>query len=587
MVAVPSAERPRSQRLRPAKRRRWLVGGVVVSILAALAVQVTAGRSGAPAYRTASVERADVDATLGLLGTIQPVNQANLNFPVAGTVGSVSAAVGQQVTVGQTLAQLDTTALDAQVASAQSAVAAAQARLASDGSSQTSGTTTASVAPAALATNITGPSDPTSAAQELVTTQQAHLIADQHRADQDLATERHDLKAETDLCQTLLSATQAGAVSPLDKRSLLSSWPSGTAPVPAAKSGSMVPQASAGSVTPLDSGRCDSALQKVLADQVAVEHDQQAVSSDVTALNAAVDKFLTSAKNTAQPRPAASGTGSSAGAASRAVGSPTGGPIAGGASRGVRTTGSPAPGPARTASPRQPASAEQLGSDQAAVDAARAQLVEAQQAHNQAQLRSPIDGTVGSVMISAGQSVQGSSGTPQIVVIGLGSHQVNTSVSDTTVGSVQVGDAATVTPSGASVPLRGQVISISLLASSNTSGSVGYPVTIGVTGTDQQLFAGQSASVSIMLAHVTGMLTVPSSAVHTAGANRSVTVLRNGTANTLRITVGVVGPTRTQVLSGLNPGDQVVLADLSRPLPTINIQNSRRVAGGGSGRPGG
>ena len=190
-------------------------------------------------------------------------------------------------------------------------------------------------------------------------------------------------------------------------------------------------------------------------------------------------------------------------------------------------------------------------------------------------------------MISAGQSVQGSSGTPQIVVIKPGSHQVSTSVSDTTVGSVQVGDAATVTPSGASVPLRGQVISISLLASSNTSGSVGYPVTIGVTGTDQQLFAGQSASVSIMLAHVTGMLTVPSSAVHTAGANRSVTVLRNGTANTLRITVGVVGPTRTQVLSGLNPGDQVVLADLSRPLPTINIQNSRRVAGGGSGRPGG
>jgi HlyD family secretion protein len=148
---------------------------------------------------------------------------------------------------------------------------------------------------------------------------------------------------------------------------------------------------------------------------------------------------------------------------------------------------------------------------------------------------------------------------------------------------VQVGDAATVTPSGSSAPLSGQVVSVGLLASSGTSGSAGYPVTIGLTGNDQQLFAGQSASVSIMLAHVSSALTVPSSAVHTAGANHSVTVLRNGTASNVRVTVGAIGPTRTQVLSGLNPGDQVVLAELSQPLPTTNIQNLRRAAGGGGG----
>ncbi|MGA9694537.1 MAG: HlyD family efflux transporter periplasmic adaptor subunit, partial [Pseudonocardiaceae bacterium] len=242
---------------------------------------------------------------------------------------------------------------------------------------------------------------------------------------------------------------------------------------------------------------------------------------------------------------------------------------------------------ARAASPRQPASAEQLASDQAAIDAANAQLAEAQQSHDQAQLRSPIDGTVGSVTISTGQSIQGNAGTPQIVVIGPGSHQVSTSVADTNVTAVQVGDAATVTPSGSSAPLSGQVVSIGLLATSGASGSAGYPVTIGLTGNGQQLFAGQSASVSIMLAHVSSALTVPSSAVHTAGANHSVTVLRNGTASNVRITVGAIGPTRTQVLSGLNPGDQVVLAELSQPLPTTNIQNLRRVAGGGGGGGGG
>ena len=192
--------------------------------------------------------------------------------------------------------------------------------------------------------------------------------------------------------------------------------------------------------------------------------------------------------------------------------------------------------------------------------------------------------------ISAGQSVQASSGTPQIIIIGPGSHQVTTSVSDTQVGSVHVGDAAAITPSGSSAPLPGQVVSIGLLATSGSvtsSGSASYPITIGLTNTAQQLFAGQSAAVSIMLAQVPGALTVPSSAVHTVGANHIVTVLRNGSASSVRVTVGAVGPTRTQVLTGLNPGDQVVLADLSQPLPGTTVPTASRLAGGGGAGGGG
>jgi len=163
-------------------------------------------------------------------------------------------------------------------------------------------------------------------------------------------------------------------------------------------------------------------------------------------------------------------------------------------------------------------------------------------------------------------------------------------VSDINGGSVRVGDTATVVPSGSSAPLHGQVVSIGMLASSGSSpstGSINYPVTIGLTSTDEQLFTGQSASVSIMLAHASGILTVPSSAVHHAGAGNIVSVLRNGTPSNVLVTLGAAGPTRTQVLAGLNAGEQVILADLSQPLPTGDIQNLRRVTGGGNGRPGG
>ena len=299
VAPVPAAERARTVRLRPRNQRRWLVWGIVVALLAALAAVLASGRTSSPSYRTASVERADVDATLDGLGTIQPINQANLSFPVAGNVGSVSAVVGQQVAVGETLAQLDTTALDAQVASAQSAVAAAQARLASDASNQTSGTATAAVAPAAFTTDITGPSDPTAAARDLVTTQQAELIADQHHAVLELATEQHDLKTETDLCQSPLRDGGAAPGSPkLDTHSSLSSVTSGTAALPAAK--------------PLNADGCQTELQTVLADQVAVEHDQQAVSTDLSALHGAVDQLVASTRTSAQPLQPASAPRTSA-----------------------------------------------------------------------------------------------------------------------------------------------------------------------------------------------------------------------------------------------------------------------------------
>ncbi|MGH3684489.1 MAG: HlyD family efflux transporter periplasmic adaptor subunit [Pseudonocardiaceae bacterium] len=570
--------------------RRWVIGGAVAILIVVAGVAVT-NRTGGPSYRTASVERADVDATLDALGTIQPINQANLSFPVTGNVSGVTAAVGQHVTVGQTLAQLDTTSLNAQVASAHSAVAAAQARLAADGSSQTA-TSTAAVAPAAFTTQ--SPADPTAAARELVTTQQARLIADQHRADQDLATEQRDLKTETDLCQAWVTATDSATAT----------TPPSPSPGTTPKSRSTVLKAHAELAIPRspDASGCAAALQTVLADQVAVSHDQQAVAANILALDNAITTLLTSAQasNQSQPQQHTSTTGSTTGGASRSTATPTAGALAARAptssapaarapAESTPATRAPAGGANRATPSRPPASAEQLAADQAAIDAAQAQLVEAQQAHDQAELRSPIDGTVGSVTISLGQSVPGNLGTPQIVIIGPGAHQVITSISDTAVSAVRVGDAATVTPSGSSASLRGQVVSIGLLASgsANSSGSVSYPITIGLTGTEQQLFAGQSAAVSLMLAHVSGALTVPSSAVHHAGATTIVSVLRAGTVSPVTVTTGAVGPTRTEVLSGLNPGDQVILADLSQPLPTTTLQNARRLTTGGGGRPGG
>ncbi|HET9253701.1 MAG TPA: HlyD family efflux transporter periplasmic adaptor subunit [Pseudonocardiaceae bacterium] len=544
------------------RRRRWAVGGIVMAVPVALAGMIATNGSRESVYRTALAETADVDATLDAPGTIQPVNQANLSFPIGGTIRSVSATVGQHVGVGQTLAELDTTSLDAQLASAQSATAAAAARLAADQSSQT---VTTPVAPTAFSAEITANSpDPASAARERVSQLQARLLADQHQADQDITREKSDVTTERGLCQAFADVTRTGTSH-------------------SAKSASVSPSP--------DPDKCQSAIAAVLADQAAVDHDQRAVAADLPTLSTAIDTFMTTAQAIRETQPSPTPEPSQApkptpaatpASTPRPTPAPTSRPQA-------RATAKPAPGITnRTTSVLRPVSAEQLAADQAAIDAAQAQLTEAQQAHDQAELRSPIDGTVGSVTLSAGQSVQGSPGTPQIVVIGPGAHQVTTLVSDVNVASVQVGAAATVIPSGSSTPVTGQVVSIGLLASSSSAspaGSTSYPITIGLTGANEQLFAGQSASVSIMLGHASGVLTVPSSAVHHLGARTTVSVLRNGTPSDVPVTLGAAGPARTQVLTGLNPGDQVILADLSRPLPAGDVQNVRRITGGGGAQP--
>lgn len=581
-LGVVGGTEPRSPR-RPVRDRKGLLvtGGVVVAVPVILAGVLAANRGGAASYRTAAVERGDVEANLDAPGTVHSVDTADLSFPVAGTVSSVMAVVGQQVTVGQPLAQLDTTALDAQVASARSAVASAQAKVDSDAQSQTSG-----VAPAAFVEALP-PSDPLSAARDLVTEQQTRLVTGQHRVDQELAQQQHDLATETSLCKPFLAADGGG-----------SSTPSATtsAAPPTASSG----QPSSPGQEP-DARACQTALTKVLADQQATGQDQQALAADLPALDDAVDKLVAAAHTDSQPPPPQNGGG--APGVSRSGPPPAPNPAAGrakaapsapaGGARGGSAAGRPATAASagRAKSNPAPATAEQLAADQAALDADQAQLGVAQQTHDQATLVSPINGTVGSVTLTPGQSVQGGQGTPQIVVLGPGSEEVNTTVTDTNVGGVRVGDLATVTPSGSTAPLHGRVVSIGLLAASDSStpaGSVSYPVTLGLTDTGQQhLFEGQSATITITLAHVSDALTVPSSAVRTIGANHVVTVLRAGTPTPVRVTIGTAGPTRTQVLSGLNPGDQVVLADLSQPLPTTNVTNIRRTVGGGGGRPGG
>jgi RND family efflux transporter MFP subunit len=130
------------------KRRLILITGVAIIMIGA-ATGLTLWLTGSSPATGLVVTSQVVSATTGTIqqtvtasGTIEPANQANLNFAVSGVVNAVNVKAGQTVTAGQVLATVGTTALQASVDAAQAQLTAANDRLSSD---EASGATTSAL----------------------------------------------------------------------------------------------------------------------------------------------------------------------------------------------------------------------------------------------------------------------------------------------------------------------------------------------------------------------------------------------------------------------------------------------------------
>lgn len=254
------------------------------------------------------------------------------------------------------------------------------------------------------------------------------------------------------------------------------------------------------------------------------------------------------------------------------------------------------------------APAPQIAADDAAVTAAQAQVSQAQQALAEATLTSPIAGIVAGVSLTVGQQVTGSSGaaatsssvavgttagtgaastgstTAQVVVVATGSWIVQAAVTDSAIATLRTGDQAVVTPQGATAPVFGTVSTIGLVAS-QSAGVATFPVTVAVTGSPAGLYAGTTANVSIIVKQLTGVLVVPTAALRVRGGSTFVDVVRNGRQVTQPVAVGVTSGPKTQITSGLSPGEQVVeqvLRPAGRAVAAGRGAGARGARGGGA-----
>jgi HlyD family secretion protein len=129
------------------------------------------------------------------------------------------------------------------------------------------------------------------------------------------------------------------------------------------------------------------------------------------------------------------------------------------------------------------------------------------------------------------------------------------------------------------------VTSIAVLPASGTTGTT-YPVTVALDG-GTTIPDGSTATVSLLAGNDRGdAMVVPTSSVIARGRGYAVQVDNHGTLTTVPVTVGASGPIYTQITGGLTAGQEVVIANLTSPLPTGNT-GVRGLVGAGTGGPGG
>ena len=192
-----------------------------------------------------------------------------------------------------------------------------------------------------------------------------------------------------------------------------------------------------------------------------------------------------------------------------------------------------------------------------------------------------------SVAISPGATVSANSSTDIITIIGTKSYEVQATLDSAQVPSVKVGQPSAVEVDGVNGSIEGTVSQVGPVQSSD--GEYTYPVVVALPSSTTGLFTGSTANVDISTGSVSNVVAVPTSAVETLETRSYVLVLDKGVLTRKDIKVGMVGDTYTQVISGLSPGQSVVLADYAEAVPSSNSDSTDlgNALGGGGGFPGG
>jgi len=196
------------------------------------------------------------------------------------------------------------------------------------------------------------------------------------------------------------------------------------------------------------------------------------------------------------------------------------------------------------------------GSAEASVAQAEAGLMAARNALNNCIITSPINGVVGTISLSLGDTANPSA--VAAIVSNTSQLEVEVMVSETEVSHIQKGSQVDVVVRAVrDEPFLGEVKSISTVADPVKRN---YPVKVSLPNTEGQIKSGMFAELTIDTMSRQGILTVPVGAVIPKGGQDIVYLVDGESrAQVAEVTTGIKNDQYIEIVSGLTAGQEVIV----------------------------
>ena len=499
-------------------KTKW--GIAIVIILVGIILFAVFHKSKSP-YTLVPVTQGTISESVSVTGNTTPIQSVSLSFGNAGTVSHTYVQVGDHVTVGETLASLNTANLEAQLAQAQATVDTQQAKL--DSLKAGSQPEDIDVSQAALAKagqdlqNMyssvqTTANDAYAKAIDAVRTQISPLFSNAENASIQLNFNTSDTQDATSA-----KTERAGAAS------LLNTWQASLATV----------SASSTDVVLQNSLSYLASIRQLLIDTSAALNG--ATGLDATTL-AAYKAALTTATNEVNTVTTNVNTLLQNISSQKLV---------------------VAQAQAALALKQAGATPSDIAAQQAQVEQAQAGVasVEAQLANSV--IVAPIDGVITQQDAKVGQI--SSPATPLISIISNNAFEVDALVPETDIGKITVGDSVSMTfDAFTGETFLGKVFYIDP-AQTITQGVVDYKIKVNFNTPDPRMKSGLTANLDVKTKQDQNALILPQYAVIQNDQGNFVETLVNNVATQTPVTLGIQDENgNVEILSGVTAGEQVI-----------------------------
>jgi macrolide-specific efflux system membrane fusion protein len=181
----------------------------------------------------------------------------------------------------------------------------------------------------------------------------------------------------------------------------------------------------------------------------------------------------------------------------------------------------------------------------------------------------PFDGVVADISITEGEEISTAAlATPAISLVDTSEIEMQGYIDELDVASVKLGQAANITLDALpDEQVTGSVTFISPI-STIRAGIVSYATTITLENPSAELKDGMSATAEVVVERRDNVLLIPNTVIQGTLQNPMVVVLVDGKQEQRQITMGLSDGFNTEVLSGLEEGEEVVV-----PAPTSTQQS--------------